>query len=114
MDVGAVSRDGVDGGLHGDLGTLSLVLLRSEQKIKARVRLTESSLSALRLATLAHGKMGTLIPKGALRVSGLKSGKCIKSSVLESPTDFKLLDVLKRRTLLPVSVASGTGMVCSP
>jgi hypothetical protein len=58
--------------------------------------------------------IGTLIPMGALRLSRSNSGKCIKSKVLESPTDFKLLDVLKRRTLLPVSVASGTGMVCSP
>ena len=114
MDVGAISRDCVDGGLHGDLRNLSLVLLRDKQKMKARVRLTESSLSAPRLATLAHGRIGTLIPKGALRVSRSKSGKCIKSKVLESPTDFRLLDVLKRRTLLPVSVASGTGMVCSP
>jgi hypothetical protein len=31
-----------------------------------------------------------------------------------SPTDFLLLEVLKRRTLLPVSVASETGVEYSP
>lgn len=112
--MGAVSGDGVDCGLHGDLESIPLALLRDKQKTKIGTRLTESSLSALRLATLAHGMIGTLMPIGALRLSRSNSGKCMKSKVLESPTDFKLLDVLKRRTLLPVSVASGTGMVCSP
>jgi hypothetical protein len=38
----------------------------------------------------------------------------MKSIVLVSPTALRLLLVLKWRTLLPVSVASATGMVVSP
>lgn len=34
--------------------------------------------------------------------------------MLLSPTDFLLLEVLKRRTLLPDSVASDTAAECSP
>jgi hypothetical protein len=65
-------------------------------------------------AASAHGRMGTLIPNGALLVSGSKSGMKAKSIVLVSRTALRLLLVLKWRTLLPVSVASATGMVVSP
>jgi hypothetical protein len=65
-------------------------------------------------AASAQGRIGTLIPSGALLVSGSKSGMNMKSIVLVSPTALRLLLVLKWRTLLPVSVASATGMMVSP
>lgn len=57
------------------------------------------------------GKIGTLKSAGAAPVSGSKSGMNMKSIVELSPTAFKLLLVLKWRTGLPVSFASGMGMV---
>lgn len=54
--------------------------------------------------------MGTRNSIGATRESGSKSGIYAKSIVDESPTALRLRLVLKWRTLLPVSEASGTGM----
>lgn len=58
-----------------------------------------------------HGKIGTRNSIGAVRESGSKSGIYAKSIVELSFTALRLRLVLKWRTLLPVSEASGTGMV---
>jgi hypothetical protein len=69
-----------------------------------------SSAFTLSLASL-HGKIGTLMSTGAALRSGSKSGMNMKSIVEVSPTAFKLRLVLKCRTGLPVSFASGMGRV---
>lgn len=60
---------------------------------------------------LCHGKIGTRNATGELCASRSKSGTNMKSMVELSPTAFRLLLVLKWRTLLPISLASGTAMV---
>jgi hypothetical protein len=72
-----------------------------------------ASVASAFVASLAcvNGKMGTLNFSDDTVKSGLKSGMYAKSMVELSLTAFRLRLVLKCLTGLPVSLASGIGMV---